>query len=104
MDFKQSFDHDHFGIFDAVLLQQLPHITQGWDNLTYKLLDFPLIHNVLSRHLQCETEKLKKLFGNNGAEGHTFQAVLACLLVGLVALLCKLLEQLHIFKLTVLLL
>ena len=65
-----------------MLLQQLPHIAQGWDNLTYKLLDFPLIHNVLSRHLQCETEKFEKLFRNNCAEGHTFKAVLACLLAG----------------------
>jgi len=82
----------------------LPHIPQRWDNLTNKLLDFPLVHNVLSRHLQCETEKLEKLFGDNRAESHAFQAVLAGLLVGLEALLGKLLEQLHIFKLTVLLL
>lgn len=104
MNFKQSLDHDLLSVLDSVVLQELPQIPQRWDNLAYKLLDFPLVHNVLPRHLQCETEKLEKLFGDNRAEGHTFQAVLASLLVGLEALLGKLLEQLHIFELAVLLL
>ena len=51
MNFKQSFDHDLFSFFYSVVLQELPHIPQGWDNLAHELLDFPLVHNVLPGHL-----------------------------------------------------
>lgn len=89
--FEKGLHHYHFRLLNRIFLNQFLKLSHRWNYFTYVLLDLPLIHNVLPRHLQSETEELKHFEGECCAKWHSVEIIIASFLESFMALFSNLL-------------